>query len=156
MVEKNGEWLPENLFDGDHVRGALKAYRKACFDNIGGLRPAMGWDSVDELLALYNGWEVQVLPEQQVNHLRVTGKTYTAESRYLKGEALHGMGYGFWLTAIAAAKIAINEGSIFRMRDHLRGYFRARKSDFPKMVSEEEAKFIRKFRWKRMLNKISG
>lgn len=154
VVEKNGEWVPENLSDSDHVRGALKAYRKSCFDDIGGLRPAMGWDSVDELLALYHGWEVQVLPEQQVKHLRVTGKTYTAESRYLKGEALYRMGYGFWLTAIAAAKIARNEGSIFRMRDHLKGYFRARSGALSMMVTADEARFIRKLRWKRMRNKL--
>ena len=27
-IEKNGNWVLENLTDKDHIRGALKAYRK--------------------------------------------------------------------------------------------------------------------------------
>ncbi|MGA9639753.1 glycosyltransferase family 2 protein, partial [Flavobacterium sp.] len=42
-IEKNGEWILENLTDKDHIRGAFKAYRKACFEQIGNLKPAMGW-----------------------------------------------------------------------------------------------------------------
>lgn len=42
-IEKNGDWVLENLTDKDHIRGALKAYRKECFQQIGGLKPAMGW-----------------------------------------------------------------------------------------------------------------
>jgi hypothetical protein len=30
--------------------GALKAYRKETFKEIGGLKAQMGWDTVDELL----------------------------------------------------------------------------------------------------------
>src|SRR5690606_1446200 len=29
-IEKNGNWVLENLTDKDHIRGALKAYRKEC------------------------------------------------------------------------------------------------------------------------------
>src|SRR5690606_22966997 len=50
-IEKNGQWVLEKLTDNDHIRGAFKAYRKECFEQIGGLKPAMGWDTVDELLA---------------------------------------------------------------------------------------------------------
>ena len=49
-IKKNDEWILENLTDKDHIRGALKAYRKETFKEIGGLKPAMGWDTVDELL----------------------------------------------------------------------------------------------------------
>ena len=37
-IKKNGEWILENLTDKDHIRGAFKAYRKACFEQIGGLK----------------------------------------------------------------------------------------------------------------------
>jgi glycosyltransferase involved in cell wall biosynthesis len=30
-IEKNGDWILENLTDKDHIRGAFKAYRKATF-----------------------------------------------------------------------------------------------------------------------------
>jgi hypothetical protein len=57
-IEKNGEWILENLTDKDHIRGAFKAYRKACFKQMGGLKAAMGWDTVDELLSTFYGWKV--------------------------------------------------------------------------------------------------
>src|SRR5690606_38019932 len=31
-IERNGEWVLENLTDKDHIRGALKTYRRGCFD----------------------------------------------------------------------------------------------------------------------------
>src|SRR5690606_27380495 len=60
-IEKDGEWILENLTDKDHIRGAFKAYRRQCFEEIGGLKPAMGWDTVDELLAKLHGWKVVTL-----------------------------------------------------------------------------------------------
>ena len=38
----------------DHIRGAIKAYRRECFEDIGGLVKAMGWDTVDEHAARYH------------------------------------------------------------------------------------------------------
>ena len=51
VIEENNQWIPESLTNLDHIRGALKAYRKECFKEIGGLKKAMGWDTIDELLA---------------------------------------------------------------------------------------------------------
>jgi len=39
-----------------HVRGATKIYRKVCWDAIGGLIKAPGWDAVDEVKANMLGW----------------------------------------------------------------------------------------------------
>ena len=55
-IEKNNDWILENLTDKDHIRGAFKAYRAATFKQIGGLKPAMGWDTVDELLCKFYNW----------------------------------------------------------------------------------------------------
>ena len=52
-INKNDNWILENLTDKDHIRGAFKAYRKATFIQIGGLKSAMGWDTVDELLCKF-------------------------------------------------------------------------------------------------------
>ena len=52
-IKKNNKWVYETISSKDHVRGPFKAYRKACFKEIGGLKPSIGWDSVDLLLAQY-------------------------------------------------------------------------------------------------------
>ena len=60
-----------------HVRGATKIYRRACWDGIGGLWKAPGWDTIDEVKAQMLGWTTETFPDVKLLHLRVTG---TAES----------------------------------------------------------------------------
>jgi hypothetical protein len=40
-------WILENLTDKDHIRGALRPIEKIFFTQMGKLKPAMGWDTVD-------------------------------------------------------------------------------------------------------------
>ena len=145
-IEKNGKWEVENLTNKDHIRGALKAYRKECFKNIGGLKTAMGWDTADELLAQYHGWEIKTESSLLVKHLKPTGKTYDKAARYKQGEAFYTLHYGFWLTAIASNKLAFKKGKPFLAFDYLKGYFKAKKNKASFLVSESEGKFIRTHR----------
>ena len=68
-IEKNNDWILENLTDKDHIRGALKAYRKATFKQIGGLKPQMGWDTVDELLCKFYDWKIVTDETLKLKHL---------------------------------------------------------------------------------------
>ncbi|GAB4454343.1 MAG: glycosyltransferase family A protein [Anaerolineae bacterium] len=78
----------------DHVRGPTKVYRRACFEAIGGLAPALGWDGVDEWQAMAQGWRVQSFLNLKVYHYRVTGAaTGSIKSRIELGYGAHYMGY---------------------------------------------------------------
>lgn len=153
-IEKNGDWILENLTRKDHIRGALKAYRKTCFLQIGKLKPSMGWDTVDELLAKFYGWDLLTDESLYVKHLKPTGISYNKASRYLQGEAMYKMRYGFVITFISALKLAYKKGSFSLFKDYLVGYFKAKRNKIPFLVSKEEGKFIRDLRWKGMKNKF--
>lgn len=160
-IEKNlpdgkaGEnFFLENLTNKDHIRGALKAYRKDCFLQIGKLKPAMGWDTVDELLANYHGWEVATDESLHVKHLKPTGKTYTKAARFKQGEAFYKMRYGFLLTLIASAKLGFLKKDFHFIIHCLQGYFQAKKEKLPFLVSEEEGKFIRDLRWGKIWERL--
>lgn len=56
-----------------HVRGATKIYRKACWESIGGLWPAPGWDTIDEVKANMLGWKTYTLTDLHLHHQRFTG-----------------------------------------------------------------------------------
>ena len=56
-----------------HVRGPIKLYRRACWQAIGGLIVAPGWDTVDEVQANRLGWKTKTIPELKVLHQRSTG-----------------------------------------------------------------------------------
>jgi glycosyltransferase involved in cell wall biosynthesis len=154
-IEKNGKWFLENLTNKDHIRGALKAYRKACFEQIGKLKPSMGWDTVDELLAKYHGWEILTDETLHVKHLKPTGQSYNKASKYLQGEAMYKMRYGFWITFISAIKLSSKKGSLGLFKDYMAGYFKASKMKTDFLVTKDEGKFIRQLRWKGILNKFS-
>ena len=153
-IQKEGEWILENLTNKDHIRGALKAYRKECFQKIGGLRNTMGWDTVDELLAQYHGWKIKTDTSLHVKHLKPTGKVYSKASKYKQGEAFYRMRYGFWLTFIASAKLASKKKSFQFFMDSMEGYKKAKKEKIDFIVSESEGKFIRNLRWKNIKKKI--
>ncbi|MFM2368169.1 MAG: hypothetical protein RL619_469 [Bacteroidota bacterium] len=153
-IEKNGEWILENLTDKDHIRGAFKAYRKACFQQIGNLKPAMGWDTVDELLSKFYGWKVVTDASLIVKHLKPTGANYNKTARYKQGEAFYTLGYGFLITSIASAKLAMMKKKPFLFLDYIKGFWKAKAAKTPLLVSEEQAKFIRQYRLKKMKEKI--
>ena len=153
-IEKNGEWILENLTDKDHIRGALKAYRKETFKQIGGLKPAMGWDTVDELLCNFYNWKVVTDASLKVKHLKPTGANYNKTARYKQGEAFYTLGYGFFITTIASAKLAMMKKKPLLFFDYIKGFWKAKSEKKPLLVNEEQAAFIRKYRLQKMKDKL--
>jgi biofilm PGA synthesis N-glycosyltransferase PgaC len=91
----NGVLSEESTVDpAFHVRGPTKIYRRECWQDIGGLVPATGWDTVDELKANMLGWSTRTLPEIKIVHHRSTGAAYGAWSNWVKnGRANYVAGY---------------------------------------------------------------
>lgn len=70
-----------------HVRGATKIYRRACWEAIGGLLKAPGWDTIDEVKANMLGWKSYSFGELHLIHHRFTG---TADG-LLRNRIKHGL-----------------------------------------------------------------
>ncbi len=72
--EEGGDLISEVRGDPPfHVRGATKIYRRACWDEIGGLVRAPGWDAIDELKANMLGWSTRTFSDLKVHQLKDTG-----------------------------------------------------------------------------------
>ena len=69
----------------DARRRSIKAYRRACLDEIGGLQASMGWDGIDEYSARARGWTSHPLTELVVLHswdvAKATGQNYHADPK---------------------------------------------------------------------------
>ncbi|MBM1106070.1 glycosyltransferase family 2 protein [Aurantibacter crassamenti] len=152
--DSNNEWKLNHPMNKDHVRGAFKAYTKNCFSAIGGLKNAMGWDTLDELLARYHGFHIFTDDSLKVKHLRPTGKAYNAKAKLLQGEAMYTMGYGYWITFIASLKMAWKLKKYTAFFDNMEGFYNARSANKPFLVTKDEAKFIRKYRWNNIKRKV--
>ena len=152
--DANGAWKLNHPMNKDHVRGAFKSYTKECFKAIGGLRNSIGWDTVDELLAQYNDFKVITDDSLKIKHLRPLGASYNKRARFLQGEAMYRMRYGYLISFIASLKIAWKRKKWILFFDTLKGYFQAKKTNLPYLVSEKEGEFIRRLRWRNILDKL--
>lgn len=153
-IFKNNKWQLETLTGKDHIRGALKTYRKKCFEDIGGLKSAMGWDTIDELLAQFYGWHFKTDDTLKVKHLKPTGKNYKRKVNYSQGQAFYQMRYGYVLTFIALTKLALRKKSFDFFIDSLKGYAKAKKNNLEYLVTKEQGAFIRRLRWKNIKKKF--
>ncbi|TLP82217.1 glycosyltransferase [Maribacter sp. ACAM166] len=149
-----GQWELSHPMDKEHIRGAFKAYSKTCFKAIGGLKNVMGWDTVDELLATYNGFSLHTDSTLKIKHLRPTGNAYNINAKRLQGKAMYTMRYGFMITCIASIKMASKNNSIKSFWNNMAGYINATQSNTPYIVSEEEGSYIRTLRWRNIKTKI--
>ena len=155
FIKDGDDWVYEDISNKSHVRGPFKAYRKACFNDIGGLKESIGWDTVDTLLANFYGWKMITDQTLHVKHLKPTGAHYNKASRYLQGEAMYKMRYGFIITVIAALKIAYKKRNIIVLKNYIIGFLRAQKNKASYLVTKEQGKYIRRLRWKGIRNKLN-
>ncbi|MEO2051522.1 MAG: glycosyltransferase [Allomuricauda sp.] len=153
-IKKGDAWVYENIADKNHIRGPIKLYHKACFNKIDGLRPGVGWDTVDTLLAKFHKFDTLTVPELHVKHLRPTGHGYSTKKYQAKGEALYKMRYGLVLAKIAALKMAWQAKSPLLYFQMVMGYLIAWFQNKPRFVSKPEGKFIRNYRWKGIWSKL--
>ena len=91
--EGPGDWRPQYTTRG-HVRGAERAYRRACLPVVLPLEERMGWDGVDELKAAVNGWRTASFRHLEVLHHRSLGAREDRVAKWLaQGDMAHFMGY---------------------------------------------------------------
>ncbi|WP_298518837.1 glycosyltransferase family 2 protein [uncultured Kordia sp.] len=155
-IEHNGNWVYESVADKNHVRGPFKAYRKTCFEQIGGLQKSLGWDTADVLLARFHGWKVYVDQSLHIKHLKPTGKTYKQKVHRNHGAVFYKLGYGFWISFIASLKIALKKKSLNVFLDYMKGFFTAKKAKIQKMVTPTQARFIRSYRRAQIAQKATS
>lgn len=153
-IQKGNRWIYEPIADTNHIRGPIKLYRRSCFEAIGGLVEAIGWDTADVLLARYCGFEVGTVKELRVQHLRPTGTAYAKENALKQGQVLYTLRYGLILGLLASIKMAWKRRSFLLPFHHLRGYLRARSTKSPFLLSADAAKFARRWRWQQILKKL--
>ena len=114
----------------------------------------MGWDTIDELLAQYHGYEIHTVTKLQTKHLRPLGKAYNKKAKLLQGEAMYTMRYGFWISCIASLKMAWNQKKVNAFFDNMKGYQHAKKNKIPFLVTTDEGAFIRALRWTNIKKKL--
>jgi len=125
-VERNGALVIESRAP-NHVRGALKVYRRRCLEEIGGLAEGVGWDTLDEVTAWVNGWETRTFENVEAVHRRPTGQATPPNRLYHARGRAEFLTWSHPLFVVAkAVKIAVTQHSamkpIFYLMGFLTGY----------------------------------
>ena len=108
-VRESGRWVPDAV-DPNGVHGAVKAYRRKCIAEIGGLSKSMGWDGLDEPAARARGWSVRPLTELQVLHYAARGsKQPWMKARLEEGRGAYHMGYKLPFLVVRAGYRSLRE-----------------------------------------------
>ena len=140
-----------------HTGGAMKIYKKKCFEDIGGIIPILGWDGLDEYKAMAKGWKTRTFFNLHVNHLakrRAKTRESTNWLAYNKGKSLYQRGYPFEFILVKFSyyliKTKFSLGFSF-----LKGYFKSIKNKEKLFVNKKEKRFIRKFQYLRIVDKFT-
>lgn len=98
----------------EHVHGATKFYRRACYEQIAPLPDYLGWDMIDEVRARMHGWGTQsfAVPGGDPLHIRPRG-SYDGLARGFRR-----WGMGAWATGEHPLHVILH--SILRMRERPR------------------------------------
>lgn len=150
-IEKDGEWIFENLSSKNHVRGPIKSYKKECFEVMNGLRAVLGWDNIDVMLAKMHNWEVVTIKDLWVKHLRPTAFKYKNQKAKKLGEYFYNIGLNFPLTLISSAKSSYKNKSFSEFFVTAKSFLNQKNE---KVLTEYETKYIRNLRWKEMFEKL--
>ena len=138
LIPEEGRWVLErgNLIN---VNGVAKAYRMDCLEDIGGIRPMMGWDGIDEYGARARGWHVRVLTELTLLHYKPRGsKQKPLKARWEEGRGSAYMGYlPAWLLIRAAYRGVVEKPPVLGGFMLFAGYAWARLRRLPQIDDPE-------------------
>jgi hypothetical protein len=94
LEDRRGEWRPASS-TWNYVRGASRAYRARCLEQLLPLDDRLGWDAVDAEQAVLLGWHVRVVESLSFrHHRRVGARDRSAASAWAdQGALAYRLGY---------------------------------------------------------------
>ena len=134
-----------------HVRGATKIYRRNCWDALGGLVRAPGWDTIDEIKANMLGWTTRTFKHLRLTQLRRTGAANGIWCDSVKnGRANYSAGYHPLFMLLKCVRRSIVRPYAIRGMGLAWGYISGYK-DNPSRVDDAVIKYVRSQQLRRLL-----
>jgi glycosyltransferase involved in cell wall biosynthesis len=148
---KLNESYREEKMPDFHPWSGARMYRRACFDEIGGLPDFLGGETIDILNAHMKGWETKSFRDLKVLHLRImSSRSGLWEGKIRTGKIFYITGYH---------PVFLVARSIFRIRVRpyhietfgvMYGYFKAMLRRESRVVTPEQVRFLRRQQLRRL------
>jgi poly-beta-1,6-N-acetyl-D-glucosamine synthase len=137
-----------------HVRGPTKVYRRECWEQIGGLWTAPGWDTVDEAKANMLGWKTMSIPDVYAVHNRPTGAADGMWYDSVKhGRIWYAVGYHPLFILASCLYRSVHKPYMVRSVGGLYGFMHAYLTGVPRVNDSALIRFIRSEQTKRLMGK---
>jgi poly-beta-1,6-N-acetyl-D-glucosamine synthase len=134
-----------------HVRGATKIYRRACWNMIGGVLCAAGWDTLDEVKANMMGWNTRSFCQLQVIHYRFTGAANGAwQNAIKKGEWNYISGYHPLFMGLKCLRRLVRRPFIVDSAGLLCGFLSAFFHRLPQIEDKRLIRYVREQQLRRL------
>lgn len=155
LSEPDGDgWRPAHAAP-HHVRGALKLYRRECFEAIGGIRERLGWDGIDQTYARMHGYTTRSFPALVGRHHRPLGSADGAMRGMLRrGEVHYVLGFSPGWVLLRTVRDATTRPYLVRGGAFLWGYLRAAWRRAPRVEDEAYRRFMRRDERRRLLRAV--
>lgn len=139
----------------NHVHGALKCYTRACFEQAGGVREQLGWDTIDEVYARMRGFQTRSYPDLVSVHHRPVGSA----DGLLRGHARHGAcayiaHYPIEFVALRALRVGRRRPAVLSGLALIYGFARAAAQGVERVPDEDYRRFARRELRARMLRPL--
>ncbi len=140
-----------------HPVGGARAWRRGCFEQIGGLVRSPGWDTLDLIRARMRGWDTRCFDDLVVLHRRDMSTRSGAREGILRlGRICYLLGYDPLYFALRC---------LYRLRDApvglrslylIEGFGRALAARLPRIASDDERRWLRRFQRGEIARRWSG
>ena len=127
--------------------GALKMYRRECFEQLGGPLPVLSWDGLDDYRAISRGWTTKTNYDLFVHHLgqyRSINRENTKDFYRSAGRSLYLRGYSLFYSFFKTLQYSIDPGpkyAIIYFNSYLKAFFKREQL----LVNPKERRTIRKY-----------
>jgi glycosyltransferase involved in cell wall biosynthesis len=135
-----------------HVRGATKIYKRECWNAIGGLMKAPGWDTLDEVKANMMGYKTQSFAELKLIHHRITGSADGTWQNCVKnGRGSYISGYHPIFMMFKCLKRAFHEPDLIASVGLFYGFISGYFQKIPQVNDDKLIQYLRKQQLRRLL-----
>lgn len=141
-----------------HTTGALKFYRKECFESLGIMHPDMGWDGADEMKAMCRGWKTITYYQLEVNHfgkIKDLNRKKSRDYHFNRGFSIYRRGYPLWYIIVKALQ-TILRNSFASSLSLIEGYSKGMFAKESRTLTKTEVKYLRRFHLVRLIKKLTG
>jgi glycosyltransferase involved in cell wall biosynthesis len=140
-----------------HVHGALKCYTRACFEAIGGIQERLGWDTIDEVYARMNGFDVRSYKDLvSIHHRPLASADGTLRGRARHGECAYIAHYGPVWVGLRSLKVARSRPFGLSGLAFLYGYAMAGMRRTERVPDPAFRRFVRRELRQRMLGAVAA